>query len=206
MAQAVFRKVFIAIALAAGIVAAPAAAQRFSEGYEFLKAVKERDGTAATEMLNEPGTTVVNARDITSGESAMHIVTARRDVLWIRFLAQRGANPNIEDKRGNTPIQIAAQLGFVEGIEELVKAGARVDVTNIAGETPLISAIHRRDSGMVRLLLEKGADPDRADNSGRSARDYAKLMSNGSQVLGEIERADAKREADGGGESYGPSF
>ena len=206
MAQAVFRKLVITMALAAGFVATPASAQRFSEGYEFLKAVKERDGTAATEMLNEPGTTVVNARDLTSGESAMHIVTARRDVLWIRFLAQRGANPNIEDKSGNTPIQLAAQLGFVEGIEALIKAGARVEVTNDAGETPLITAIHRRDVPMVRLLLEKGADADRTDNSGRSARDYARLMGGNSQMLDEIERNDAKRESEGSGESYGPSF
>ena len=206
MAQAVFRKLVIMMALAAGLVATPAAAQRFSEGYEFLKAVKERDGTAATEMLNEPGTTVVNARDLTSGESAMHIVTARRDVLWIRFLAQRGANPNIEDKNGNTPIQLAAQLGFVEGIEALISAGARVEATNDAGETPLITAIHRRDVAMVRLLLEKGADADRTDNSGRSARDYARLMGGNSQMLDEIERNDAKREGEGSGESYGPSF
>lgn len=206
MALAVFRRMVIAIALAAGLMATPAAAQRFSEGYEFLKAVKERDGDTATQMLNEPGTTVVNARDITSGESAMHIVTARRDVIWIRFLAQRGANPNIEDKEGNTPIQLASQLGFVEGIEALIKAGARVEVTNDAGETPLITAIHRRDTAMVRLLLEKGADADRTDNSGRSARDYARLMGGNSQMLDEIERNDAKREEEGSGESYGPSF
>ena len=30
---------------------------------------------------------------------------------------------------------------------------------------------------MVRLLLDKGADPDRNDNSGRSARQYMELMS-----------------------------
>ena len=206
MAEAVFRKGLIAGLLALGVLAAPVSAQMFSEGYEFLKAVKDRDGEAATDALNEPGSTVVNTRDLATGETGLHIVTARRDVLWIRFLAQRGANPNIADKNGVTPIQLAASLGFVEGIEALIKAGARVDVTNFAGETPLTSAVHRRDAAMVRLLLEKGANPDRNDNSGRSARYYATLMGEKSQMLGEIERADKAREDSGPQQSYGPRF
>ena len=94
-------------ALLGAIAATPVAAQMFSEGYEFLKAVKDRDGDAATEALNQPGTTIVNARDLTTGETALHIVTARRDALWIRFLTQRGANPNIRDKKGVSPLQMA---------------------------------------------------------------------------------------------------
>ena len=206
MARAAFLNGLIGVALAAGVLCAPVSAQRFSEGYEFLKSVKDRDGDAATEALNEPGTTVVNARDISSGESALHIVTLRRDLVWIKFLTQRGANPNIEDKKGVTPIQLAASLGFIEGIEALIKSGARVDVTNDAGETPLITAVHRKDTAMVRLLLEKGADADRNDNSGRSARRYALLMGPSSQMLGEIERADKAREGQGDQQSYGPSF
>ncbi|WP_197465464.1 ankyrin repeat domain-containing protein, partial [Erythrobacter sp. HI0063] len=67
--------------------------------------------------------------------------------------------------------QIATQLGYIEGIEALLKAGVRVDQANSSGETPLISAIHRRDTAMIRILLKNGASPDRTDNSGRSARD-----------------------------------
>lgn len=206
MAKAVFRKGLIGIAVACAALAVPASAQRFSEGYEFLKAVKDRDGDSATAALNEPGTTVVNARDLSSGETALHIVTQRRDALWIRFLAQRGANPNIADKNGTTPLQVAANLGFVEGIEALLEAGARVDVTNQAGETPLIAAVHRRDIAMVRLLLDKGANPDHNDNSGRSARDYAMLMSGNGQMLDAIRKADEDRKSEGPRQIYGPSF
>lgn len=204
MALAVMRRIAIFGALLGAIAATPVAAQMFSDGYEFLKSVKERDGEAVTEALNEPGTTIVNTRDITTGETALHIVTERRDALWIRFLTSRGANPNIRDKRGITPLQLAVTLGFVEGVEQLIKAGAEVEVTDSAGETPLIAAVHRRDPALVRLLLEKGADPDRADNSGRSARDYAELMTGNSSILAEFERADAAREGKGDNRNYGP--
>ena len=66
MPLGVIRKIGILTALLSVVIAYPISAQMFSDGYEFLKAVKDRDGDAVTEMLNEPGTTVVNARDLTS--------------------------------------------------------------------------------------------------------------------------------------------
>ncbi len=198
----------LAVGLGLGSVASapPVAAQGFSVGYEFLKAVKDRDGDAATAMLNEPGNTIVNSRDITSGETGLHIVTARRDILWVRFLLQRGANPNIRDKKGLTPIQVAVNLGFVDGVEELIKRGAQVDVSDRAGETPLIAAVHKRDVPIIRRLLAQGADPDRNDNSGRSARDYATLMNANTLVLAEFAKADKEREENAAsGGDYGPS-
>ena len=36
------------------LLATPAAAQ-FNDGYNFLKAVKDRDGTEATKLLDKPG-------------------------------------------------------------------------------------------------------------------------------------------------------
>ena len=188
------------------VMAQPVAAQQMSEGYEFLKAVKERDGDTVINALNQPGNTLINTRDFATGRTAMHIVTERRDANWIAFLTARGGNPDIADKKGVTPLQIATQLGYIEGIEALLKAGAQVDQANSSGETPLISAIHRRDTAMIRVLLKNGASPDRTDNSGRSARDYARLMVGGGPVLQEIAQADADRAEKGGGKTYGPSL
>lgn len=194
----------VRLAVAAALLAcAPLAAQLYSDGYKFLKAVKDKDGTLVTRMLDEPGSTIVNARDITSGETALHIVTQRRDATWIRFLAQRGANPNIRDKRGIAPLMAAVQLGFDEGVAALIGAGASVDAASDTGETPLISAVHRRDTGLMRLLLEAGADPERRDNSGRSARDYAQLA--GSSVSEAIDRfAHNASERAATPQTYGP--
>ena len=204
MARASIRKAGWWAAFAASALAVPAAAQMFSEGYEFLKAVKDRDGTAATNALNQPGSVLVNARDIASGETALHIVVQRRDLVWLRFLLQKGANPNIAAKNGVTPLVLATNLGFNDGVEALVDGGARIDVTNAAGETPLIAAVHRRDTALVRLLLAKGANADRTDNSGRSARDYASLMNANGPLMAEFARADAERGGAGADQSYGP--
>jgi ankyrin repeat protein len=205
MPRVLIRRSAAALAFALALAATPAAAQ-FNDGYNFLEAVKDRDGTEATKLLDKPGSTLVNTSDLTTGETALHVVLRRRDETWTRFLLERGANPNKADKRGATPLSIAAGLGFVEGVELLLKRGAHIDVPDGTGETPLIAAVHKRDIPIIRLLLKKGADADRPDNSGRSARDYAKLMGSSAGILGEIERAEAERKASPGQETYGPGL
>lgn len=187
-------------------LAVPAAAQFQSEGYQFLEAVKDREGDKATDMLSKPGTQLVNTRDITNGDTGLHIVVARSDALWIRFLLQRGADPNIRNKKGITPLQLATSLSFTDGVEALIKGGANVNVSDQTGETPLIAAVHARNVPLVRLLLDKGADPDHNDNSGRSARNYVDLMSGNTLLQQEFTNADTKRAAAGTKKDYGPSF
>jgi ankyrin repeat protein len=161
-----------ALALA---LSAPAAAQSYSDSFTFLKAVRERDATKATELVSQPGTAVVNLKDPSSGEAALHILAKGRDYTWLSFLLGKGARPDIQNSKGETPLSIAAQLGWTDGAELLLGRGANVDLPNQRGETPLIMAVHNRDVPMVRLLLANGANPKRADHvAGYSAIDYAR--------------------------------
>lgn len=190
IARRALRIALIVAGSAALTVPMAAGAQFQSQGYQFLKAVRDADGDKATQMLNQPGTTVVDARDVSSGQAALHIVVERRDLTWLNFLAGKGASLNIKDKQGNTPLMLAVQGGFIDGIESLVRRKARVDEPNNAGETPLIRAVQRRDLRMIRLLLDGGANPDRRDTlAGLSARDYAKRDSRNPEILKTIEDA-----------------
>lgn len=184
----------------------PALAQ-FSKSYTFLEAVRKKEGDKVTNALNEPGTTLVNTHDSSTGQTALHIVTARRDLTWMTFLLAKGANVDARDNRGATALQLAVNLGFPEGVELLVGEKAKIDDPNSEGETPLISAVHRRNIAIMRMLLKAGADPDRADNSGRSARDYATLEGRGSPLLSEIETsAKPNGQRAGSQRSYGPTL
>lgn len=199
------RSFVLAVLLALGLAAPIPAAAQFSDSYKFLEAVRKKDGEKVTSMLAEGSSSLVNTRDYTSGESALHIVTKRRDLTWMQFLIAKGANVNLRDAQGATPLVTAASLGFVEGVELLVKYGARTDESNNTGETPLMTAVHNRNIPMMRVLLKAGADPDRADNSGRSARDYAALAPNASSLLSEIEtNAQSKDKAGKTAKSFGP--
>ncbi len=187
------RSLFPAAVVVAALAMPVAVQAQFSESYNFLKAVKERDGSKVTEFLNKPGSgaVIVNTRDGSTGETALHIVTAGRDSLWLGFLLQRGANPDVRDGKGNTALMIATQLGWTDGIQTLLARRAGVDVTNGSGESPLIRAVQNRDLASVRVLLAAGANPNRPDNAaGLSARDYATRDPRAAMILKEI--VDAK--------------
>ena len=61
----------------------PVAAQSYSEGFTFLKAVRERDGATAERILANPSSTAINARDPSTGEGALHILVRGRDLTWL---------------------------------------------------------------------------------------------------------------------------
>lgn len=191
----------IALAL---LVPGPAQAQ-FSDNYNFLKAVKDKDGQKVTDLIQKPGSTVINSRDVTTGENALHIIVARRDATWLTFLLAKGANPNLTDNDGNTPLMDAVQGRFEEGVRTLLSYKAQVDKANGSGETPLIRAVQLRDVGIVRLLVAQGASPDKRDTlAGMSARDYAQRDS---RTPGLIEALDAaKSAAKPAGPVQGPVF
>jgi uncharacterized protein len=185
--------------------AIPAQAQ-FSASFKFLEAVRKSDGATAEEVLNKPGSTIVNTRDVSTGETALHIVVKRRDKTWMGYLLQHGADPNVRDRTGVAPIQIAVGLGFTDGVELLIQYGADVSQANDTGETPLITATHHHDLQMVRLLLGGGADASRPDNSGRTAMDYAK-QDGQDQILAALSAAaKSKPQKDPAKPTYGPNF
>ena len=201
MAQILLKKTFF-LSLMAGLivpaafgVVAPAAYAQFSDSYNFLKAVKDRKGEEAEKFLSEPGSVIINTRDGSTGETALHIVIQRRDSTWLGYLLQKGANPNLADKKGTTPLMLATQLGYVDGIDWLVRKKAVVDQTNRSGETALILAVQLRNPEAVRALLKAGANPDKTDSrAGYSARDYAKQDGRASAIAAIIEsngKADA---------------
>lgn len=171
-----FRAFRVAAVAAIALTVVPAAAQQFSDGYEFLKAVRDSDGNKVNKFLLDRSLRIVNTKDRGTGEGALHIVARRSDALYLRALLQADdVNPNLQDGRGNTALMVAVGQNWNEGVGILIRYRANVNLANSAGETPLIRAVQMHNADIVRQLLDAKADPDRADyGSGKSARDYAR--------------------------------
>ncbi len=182
------------VGAALAFIAVPALAQSVSDSYTFLKGVRERDGATVQRIVDDPGSVAINSRDRATGEGALHIVVARRDLTWLAFLLNKGARPDISDNESTTPLGLAAMLGWIEGAEQLLAHRARVNLANSRGETPLIIAVQRRDLPMVRLLLSQGADPEQTDNiAGYSALDYARRDPRAVAILRLLENPPARQ-------------
>src|SRR5690242_18593275 len=102
--------------------------------YEFLKAVRDRDGNKVTDLLNSSPPSLVNMHD-ENGDTALTIAIARSDPDYTGFLLNKGADPNLPGKGGDTPLIGAARVGFDDAVDWLLTMGARVDGTNKMGET-----------------------------------------------------------------------
>lgn len=75
-----------------------------------------------------------------------------------------------------------ARNGDEAAIVAALDAGVPVDLTNSSGDTPLILAAYHRHGGVVRLLLERGADHSRANDRGQTALAAAVFRQDGDLV------------------------
>lgn len=189
----------VALAALAVGTAVPSAAQAQlgMEGPTFLQALRDRDYSKAVELLTA-NPRIVNYRD-TNGETPLLLAVGRRDEQWAGYLLNQGADPNLAARNGDTPLIVAARAGFDTGVEWLLSMDAKVNEKNRAGETALIAAVQQRQPSVVKILLQRGADPDITDSAqGYSARDYARRDTRNRDLLKMIEAAGAKKRATSG--------
>jgi len=80
------------------------------------------------------------------------------DIERVRFLLERGADPNVPDRQGQPPLVIAAQNRDTRMIELLLNAGADVNAADRAGLTALHHAVLRNHVPTIEVLVRRGAD------------------------------------------------
>ena len=95
------------------------------------------------------------------------------DLTRLAALVRDGADVNIQDHRGRTPLMDAAAAGSLDAMAFLIAHGADVNVQNQFGSTALIWSA--TDIAKVRLLLAHGANPNLATKRGRTALLVASL-------------------------------
>jgi ankyrin repeat protein len=121
-----------------------------------------------------------------------------RDLVKVKALLAAGRDPDEEDgPSGQRAILAAATNGDVELVRLLLDARANVDATDKHGNTPLSNAVYgyRQDEArytrVIEDLLEHGADPDKENRHGVSARGLADTIAT-SNVKDVLKRAIAQ--------------
>lgn len=107
------------------------------------------------------------------GETALHYAAQLGDQRMVEALLYYKASIDPRDQFGDTPLHWAAQRGNVAILQMLIDAKAAVDPQNRQGITPLMMAAQAGQAQAVRLLLKVGADPRRADFTGRDVASWA---------------------------------
>jgi uncharacterized protein len=103
------------------------------------------------------------------GGTALGLACYNADTPVVRLLLDRGADPTIADEGGSTPLIMASDLGHLEVVRLLLVRPSAKGVVNHCdheGTTALWWACYVGHGGMVRALLESGADVTIADQDG----------------------------------------
>jgi len=110
------------------------------------------------------------------GQTAVHLWTLKGSYLGQRAtqLLEAGADPNIADDFGGTPLLKAVEWSKVDQPKLLLKYGAQVNVQDAIGLTPLMKVAANGNVDLLKLLLDAGAKVDIRDNRGNSALSFAR--------------------------------
>lgn len=105
----------------------------------------------------------------------------------VEILLEAGADINgVAEDRGTTPIMDAAAGGHDQLTRRFIELGADLEHVSRDGQTAVILAVGNGRDGAAIELIRGGADVDRKDMLGMSARKYATLYGQ-SSILNALE-------------------
>jgi ankyrin repeat protein len=104
------------------------------------------------------------------GATPLHEAALRGDIPVIEALLRYGANPNIQDAAGNTPMHLAIpQEVHSEALSLLLAVGRDPNIRNGDGNTPLHQVVSLgRAPAVIQVLLHSGADVALHNNLGQT--------------------------------------
>ncbi len=137
-----------------------------------------KKGGEFVELMLDNGAEV-NYQD-SCGMTALMWASYEHMPLEVESLFKKGVGIDVNrvDKRGKTALMWACRYSCYLCVEQLLKNGAKVNLQDENGETALMwtvaGAYENRKAGIIKTLLQSGADPTIKNIHGKTAIDHAK--------------------------------
>ena len=127
-------------------------------GENLIQSIRDKDSQRAITLLDEGAN--VNQKESGAMTNPSVLILASRFGLTdvVARLLKGGANPNIADDWGGTPLSASSEGGYNDITLLLLNAGADVNSQGAGGQTPLMMACIYGRTEIVKLLLAHGAD------------------------------------------------
>ena len=104
----------------------------------------------------------------------------------------KGIPTEARDRDGLTGLIWASRAGNVKIAELLLQCGAKIDVKDVNGRTPLHHAVGHRKHDFIQFVAEKGARLNLVDVYGCTALDLATILQD-PELIGVLESLGAER-------------
>ncbi len=110
------------------------------------------------------------ARLLENGRTLIMYAIKHRQYDVLRTLLEEGkADPNIQDKNGNTAVVHAVVKRNQKALDILLQANANVNIANEDGGTALIVAVLKNQAAIIIKLLRAKANPNLQNKAGITA-------------------------------------
>lgn len=134
----------------------------------------------AENWLGENDEKLNTRRKTTKSGAVLALATQSNFVPIVRLLVEAGVDVNHQDEQGETALHVAARFGHEVCAKALLEGSANyetdIDIPEKTfGWTPLFIACVDGHLPIVELLVSAGADLDRCDLSGWTAKEHAAL-------------------------------
>jgi len=136
--------------------------------------IRDRNNISVIHLLSEVG--------IDSCDSFL-----RTSLIWatfydnldlLKWLIENGADVNHQDKVGYSALHFAGQERRLEPAKLLIDKGAKLEIADKHGNTPLVTAIFnsKGDYSLVKLYISNGANLDRENIHEMTPRKLANII------------------------------
>lgn len=135
-------------------------------GWTPLHSAVQHGHESAVRELLERGAKMTPTSD---GWLPLHTAAQFGQVAIAQLLLARGADVMMRDKESKTPLHLAATYGHQDIITLLLDKGASISETVVGSNSTALhmaSRNERENENVVRLLLERGADPKAVETDG----------------------------------------
>jgi ankyrin repeat protein len=105
-------------------------------------------------FFSKGGSLIVNQKN-KGGATALHIACREGNSEIVNILLQNGANPNIQDNEGWSPLMRASIAGSPQIIDMLLSKGAKANLLNQQNESAIVHATMSRCTECINLIIEK---------------------------------------------------
>jgi ankyrin repeat protein len=148
------------------------------EHLDFIKLLLDKGANVNHQVKDssETRTVFTNQWLDENGATAFLRASQSGDIELMKLLLARGADPKINARFGVTPLQVAAGIGWVEGVtyewskqatldavKMLVELGLDVNAQAETGRTALHGAAHKGRADVIQVLYDAGAKLDVRD-------------------------------------------
>jgi len=124
-------------------------------GISTLMSATANNDIDGVKFFSKAGSSVINQRN-KGGATSLHIACREGNLEIAKILIENGANVNLVDNEGWSPLMRASLAGNEDLVDLLLKNGAKSQLLNSINESALIHATTSKCLGCINKIIENG--------------------------------------------------